>query len=48
MDRQAEELVARTDDGHLRVFVRPSPAELGMDDLEVVAGGRRAMWDPYG
>ena len=48
MDRQVKEPVASTDDGHLRVFVRPGLDELTTDDLEIVAGGRKAMWIPWG
>ncbi|MEA3065622.1 MAG: hypothetical protein QOJ27_2074 [Sphingomonadales bacterium] len=48
MDKQSKELIAGTDDGHLKVFVRSSPRELTMGDLEVVAGGRRAMIVPNG
>jgi hypothetical protein len=48
MDRQSNELIASTDDGHLRVFVRPGVNELTTEDLEIVAGGRKAMWIPWG
>jgi hypothetical protein len=48
MDKSSKELIARTDDGNLKVFAHSSPRELTMDDLEVVAGGRRGSWDPNG
>jgi hypothetical protein len=48
MDKRVKELVGSTDDEHLRVFVRTCPHELTQGDLEIVAGGRRAMIVPNG
>jgi hypothetical protein len=48
MDKRLKELIASSDDGNLSVFVRTSPQELTMDDLEVVAGGRGVRIDPDG
>ncbi|MEA3065621.1 MAG: hypothetical protein QOJ27_2073 [Sphingomonadales bacterium] len=48
MNNRSKELIASTEDGHLTVFVRSNPRELTMDDLEVVAGGRRGTIDPDG
>ena len=47
MNKPVKEIVVSSGD-ELKVFVRPSLQELGKDDLEIVAGGRRAMWDPNG
>ena len=48
MNKPVKKLVARTEDEQLKVFVRTSPEELAVGDLEVVAGGRGVMWDPNG
>jgi hypothetical protein len=48
MDNLSKELIASTDDEHLRVFVRPCPQELSKGDLELVAGGKRAKLVPNG
>jgi hypothetical protein len=48
MNKPVKELIARTEDEQLKVFVRTSPEELAMGDLEVVAGGRGFMWVPDG
>lgn len=48
MNKPVKELVARTEDEQLKVFVRTSPHELTMGDIEVVAGGARAMIVPNG
>lgn len=48
MNKPVKELVARTEDEQLKVFVRTSPQELTMGDIEVVAGGARGMIVPDG
>jgi len=48
MDKRMNEIVAGSDDESLQVFVRSHSHELTLDDLEVVAGGRGARWDPLG
>ncbi|MEA3065623.1 MAG: hypothetical protein QOJ27_2075 [Sphingomonadales bacterium] len=48
MDKQPKELIAGADVGHHKVFVRSSPRELTMSDLDVVAGGRRDLIVPNG
>ncbi|HEX8261653.1 MAG TPA: hypothetical protein VF547_02140 [Allosphingosinicella sp.] len=48
MTKPLKELVASTGDQGLKVFVRTASRELTLDDLEVIAGGRGARWDPYG
>lgn len=48
MTKPLKTLVASTRDESLKVFVRTASRELNLDDLEVIAGGRGARWDPYG
>ena len=48
MNKPIKELVARSEDEQLKVFVRTSPQELSMGDIELVAGGLRGMIVPDG
>ena len=48
MNKPVKELVARSEDEQIKVFVRTSPEELSMGDLEIVAGGRAIMYVPHG
>lgn len=48
MNKPIKELVARSEDEQLKVFVRTSPQELTMGDIEIVAGGVRGMIVPDG
>jgi hypothetical protein len=48
MGKPLKELVPNIGDEDVKVFVRASPEELTVDDLEVVAGGRRSRIVPDG
>ena len=48
MNKPEKEMVMSSGDEDLRVFVRPCLQELTQGDIEVVAGGRRAMIVPNG
>lgn len=48
MNKPVKELIAKSEDERLEVFVRTSPQELSMGDIELVAGGARAMIVPNG
>lgn len=48
MNKPVKELVARSEDEQVKVFVRTSAQELSMGDIEVVAGGLRALIVPNG
>lgn len=48
MNKQLKEVAAKSDGEQLKVFVRTSPQELAVGDIEIVAGGNRGLIVPWG
>jgi len=48
MDRQSNDTAAKVDDEALELFVRSSPRDLTLGDLDLVAGGGGTCIVPWG